>query len=59
MESLVVSVQGLEGMTTVMVSVRVLFRGQERRYGAGALPMVDRRGYRPEMRRVMAYGLGL
>jgi hypothetical protein len=60
MESLVVSVQGLEGVTTVMVSVRVMF-WQERRHGAVALPMADRRRYRPEMaaRRVMACGLGL
>jgi hypothetical protein len=62
MESVVLNIAAVDGMATVMVSVKVIFSfGQERRYSVGALRRMERRGCQPQMvaRRPISYGLGL
>jgi hypothetical protein len=60
MESFVIDVGGVGGVEKVMVSVRLVLKRQGQRYGIGAAPGLERRGYRAVSRpRVVMYGLGL
>jgi len=61
MESFVVHVGEIDGVTTVKVSVHVIYTRQERRYGVSASRAWQQRGYRAEIGRprVVIYGLGM